>query len=123
MSVTMPMRLIDLDTGDFIDLDMPAEVLTCFKAQLNKTEYPEYLDGFRLRLEYRLANAIMTALDLALQRPLFTEVTQAYYISATRNVPLPAEVLNNRAATLKYLRKFPWDETIDRWEAQPVGRP
>ena len=80
------------------------------------------LRAFTRRFEYRIEAAVINAVDLSIQPPFPTEITQAAFISMTRNVPLPAEALRRRTALFKFLRENPPDPAQELGQETGIQR-
>jgi hypothetical protein len=100
------LRVTDLESGKSIDITLPDVVAKCFREQLDRGRKPGNRKAFLRRLEHRIELAIGDSVDVSLQPPLQSEITEAGFIAMAHNVPFPKEGLRRRSILLKFLRPY-----------------
>ena len=100
------LRMTDLESGKSIDITLPDVVAKCFREQLDRGRKPRNREAFLRRLEYRIELAIGDSVDVSLQPPLASEITEAGVIAMAHNVSIPEEGLRRRSILLKFLRPY-----------------
>jgi hypothetical protein len=100
------LRMTDLESGKSIDITLPDVVTKCFREQLDRGRKPRNREAFLRRLEHRIELAIGDAVDVSLQPPLPSEITEASVIALVHNVSIPEKGFRRRSILLKFLRPY-----------------